>query len=288
MRRWWQAALITLLGCGLAGSGLAGCAIANAPPSPGRLPSAHHTILAIGDSLMGQNDFALPGVLAAQGIDATLIDAHVNGSGLIGPVGDRPSALSWVQHQVEAHPEVDTVIIEWAGACALCGKTGYPTYGSTTFLATWRTNALAILDYLHARGLPVIWVHSPPVGASSDTVASGSQINVATTLQLCNIEQAEFAPYASSVTTDWYVALTDVYHQYQTNLYYDAAWHQVRADDLVHLTIDGATRTALWTARGLSDLWQATPPPDVPHTLENGPRLIQAGDAVSLDVGTGL
>ena len=44
----------------------------------------------------GQGDVTLPDVLARAGLPTTVIDAHVNGSGLIGPVGDgrRPSSGS--------------------------------------------------------------------------------------------------------------------------------------------------------------------------------------------------
>lgn len=283
MRGPWQGILAALLA-----AGLSGCAIANMAPSPGPAPTGHRTILAIGDSLMGQNDVELPDVLASQGIDATVIDAHVNGSGLIGPVGGQPSALQWVESQIMAHPEADTVIVEWAGACAMCDQPGFPAFGSPEFFATWRSNALAIMDYLRKRGLPTIWVRSPPVGTSSDTAASGSKIRILTTLQLCDIEMTELAPYASSATADWFAALTDLYGRYANYLYYDRDWHRVRTDDLVHFTADGATRTALWTARGLTDLWQTSPPPSQPHTLGHGPRLVEAGDPVTLQVPPGL
>jgi hypothetical protein len=49
--------------------------------------------------------------------------------------------------------------------------------------------------------------------------------------------------------------LADTEMHYRQNLVYDGAAHQVRADDLVHLTPDGAARTARWTAAALDELW---------------------------------
>ena len=72
----------------------------------------------IGDSLMGQHDVAFTTCSSIQA-DATVIDVHVNGSGLIGPVGDTESALAWVQKQVGEYPWADTVVIQWP-ACAPC------------------------------------------------------------------------------------------------------------------------------------------------------------------------
>jgi hypothetical protein len=49
--------------------------------------------------------------------------------------------------------------------------------------------------------------------------------------------------------------LTDTEMHYRQNPVYDGATHQVRADDLVHLTPDGAARTAQWTAVALDVVW---------------------------------
>src|SRR4051794_34424062 len=66
---------------------LSACQFGNPEPAThaAHVGSPHRTLLMIGDSLMGQHDVAFPGVLAAHGVVATVIDAHVNASGLIGP-----------------------------------------------------------------------------------------------------------------------------------------------------------------------------------------------------------
>src|SRR4051794_12332469 len=98
---WKRTALVAVVIAVLATA----CQFGNPEPTARTLPAAapKRTLLMIGDSLMGQHDVAFPGVLAAHGIDATVIDAHVNGSGVIGPVGSSPSSLEWVQAQVTAH-----------------------------------------------------------------------------------------------------------------------------------------------------------------------------------------
>jgi hypothetical protein len=84
---------------------------------------------------------------------------------------------------------------------------------------------------------------------------------------------------------DWWEPLVDVNGAYQTFLFYDAAWHKVRNDDLVHLELDGSIRTATWTAAALGTSWSderanaLAAPNDLP------PGLIQAGDPVTLGSG---
>jgi hypothetical protein len=263
----------------------AGCSVAN--PWPGAPPpQPHHTLLVVGDSLAGQADVTLPGVLDRAGLPTTVIDAHVNGSGLIGPVGDAPSALEWVRRQMAAHPFVDTVLIQWAGACAVCGRPNQPVYGSAEFFAKWRANAHQIIDWLHTQDVAVVWVQSPPVGTDSATAASGSQIAVSTCLTLSQMDAQELAPAASRGVVDWFTAETDTALRYQTSLFYDGAMHQIRTDDLVHFTLDGSTRASTWTAKGLGDLWATLPRREV--SIQSAPGLVEAGDPVTLDVGPGL
>jgi hypothetical protein len=263
----------------------AGCSVAN--PWPGAPPpQPHHTLLVVGDSLAGQADVTLPGVLTRAGLPTTVIDAHVNGSGLIGPVGGAPSAFEWVRRQLAANPYIDTVLIEWAGACAVCGKPGEPVYGSPEFFAEWRANAHQIIDWLHTQDVTVVWVKSPPVGVDSATAASGSQIAVLTCLVLSRIAEQELAPAASRGVVDWFAAETDTASRYQTSLFYDGEMHQIRTDDLVHFTLDGSTRASTWTAKGLGDLWATLPQSEV--SIQSAPGLVEAGDPVTLDVGPGL
>jgi hypothetical protein len=219
-------------------------------------PNRHHLLL-IGDSLMGNTITELPRALAAYVLDTEIIDAHVNGTGVIGPVGDAPDSLTYVQEQIAAHPEADTVVIQWGGACASCGTTD-PAYGSPAFFAAWRAGAHAIIDYLHSvpGGVPlqVAWVASPPMPA--DTTSSVSaDLRTAAPLALAWMDATELGPAAGPVTPNWFEALTDTEMHYRQNLVYDGVTHQVRADDLVHLTPDGAARTAQWTAAALDDLW---------------------------------
>jgi hypothetical protein len=266
---------------------LSACGIANPWPSNPQLSAVHHTLLVIGDSLAGQTDVTLPGVLAGKGLHTTVIDAHKNGSGLIGPVGHSSDALAYVQETVGAYPQADTVLIEWAGACAVCGTPGYPKYGSPQFYDDWAAMAHSIIDFLHAQHITVVWVESPPMGVDSTTAASGSQIRVNEILALSWMTKADLAPSASAGVVDWFAAVTDTDYRYQTHLYYGGVLHDVRTSDLVHFTLDGSTRASTWTAHGLGKLWRTLPPPpEVSTQREQG--LIQAGDPVTLDVPGGL
>jgi hypothetical protein len=235
---------------------LAACGVSEARTRAN--PNRHHLLL-IGDSLMGNTITELPRALAAYVLDAEIIDAHVNGTGVIGPVGDAPDSLTYVKEQIAAHPEADTVVIQWGGACATCGTTD-PAYGTPEFFAAWRAGAHAIIDYLHSvtgpRGasLHVSWVESPPMPADTTNPVS-AQLGTAAPLALAWMDATELGPAAGPVTPNWFEALADTEMHYRQNLVYDGATHQVRADDLVHLTADGAARTAHWTAMALDELW---------------------------------
>ena len=174
----------------------------------------------IGDSLMGQHDVAFYDVLVDHGIYATVIDAHVNGSGLIGPVGDADSALAWVEKQVAEYPSADTVVIQWAGACAVCGTTvdgvKYPAIGDAEggFYTEWVDNAIEIIDWLHdprqERGVGGV----APMGLDSNTAASGSAIRVEACTILSMYDAAVLAPHASGALVDWTSALGDTNRKY--------------------------------------------------------------------------
>jgi len=221
--------------------------------------SPRHHVLLVGDSLMGNTAPLIRDVVTAAGWDVDLIDAHVNGTGVLGPVGDAPDALTYVREQLGRHPDVDTVVVEWAGACATCGTTD-PAYGSPEFFTAWRTNALAIIDALHSvrrhdgAPLDVAWVKSPPMpGSATDTAQYQLRANVA--LVLSWLDEKELGPAAGPVAIDWFAALADTDKQYRESLIYDGTAHRVRADDRVHLTAEGAARTAHWTGVGLAQLW---------------------------------
>jgi hypothetical protein len=275
----------------LAAALLSGCGLANPWPTPPSPSSASHVLLVVGDSLAGQGDVTLPDVLAGEGLPTTVIDAHVNGSGLLGPVGDQPTALAYVTERVAAHPEADTVLVEWAGACGVCGTTvdgvTFPVYGEGDFYAQWTASAHAIIDYLHSQGKLVVWAKSPPVGADSSTAASGSAVAANVVLVLGWLTMSDLAPYASAGRVDWYVALSGLQAEYETDLFYDSALHTVRTGDLVHFTLDGSTRASTWSAKGLGDVWASLPAPPAGLRAQSAPGLVQAGDPVTLDVPAG-
>jgi hypothetical protein len=224
--------------------------------------SARHRVLLVGDSLMGNTRPVLGAPLTQAGWDVDLVDAHVNGSGVLGPVGDAPDSLTYVRAQIAAHPDVDTVVIEWAGACATCDTVG-PEYGSPAFYAAWRAGAHAIIDFLHSVRTPagaplhVLWVRSPPMPLD---VVDGPQyeLRAAVAMQLSGIDADELGPAAGPVTPDWFAALADTDGQYRQSLIYDGGTHDVRSDDRVHLSPDGAGRTAAWTVAALSRTWTDT------------------------------
>jgi hypothetical protein len=257
---------------------LAGCGIGN--PWPNVTPTREHrTVLMIGDSLVGQNDYSLLNVMTQRGFDVTIIDAHQNGAGLLGPVGDHASALDWVKEQVNLHPDADTVVVEYAGACGVCGTETFPKLGEGNFYDLWVTQAHAIIDYLHSEGKLVVWTVSPPIGVDSPTAASGSQVGVNVSYVLSLLDRVLLAPVSDGMT-DWWTALADTDGKFQTRLFYDGAIHTVRSDDLLHLTVDGSIRTATWTARALETTWADHPLPELHIQSQHQPGLIQSGDPV--------
>ena len=258
------------------------------PPPPPALHS-QHSLLMIGDSLVGQTDTELPTAFDRAGLNVDVIDAHVNASGLLGPVGDAPSALAWVQEQVAAHPEAGTVMVEWGGACGVACDPTQPTfvpYGSPDFYAQWTANAHAVIDWLRAQGKLVVWAVTPPFGVD---VAGGptSQLRVDVALNLAGLDRTDFALQAGGTNVDWSAALTNLLSQYCTALQYDGSLHTVRTPDLVHLTADGAIRTSVWTVKALADLWAANP--GVTSVgAGSASHVVEAGDPVTIDVPPGL
>jgi lysophospholipase L1-like esterase len=233
---------------------LASCGIGF--PTPTVTPVAgHHEILMVGDSILGNTISVLPGVLAAHGLDATIDDAHINGSGLASDAGFDGTPLDYLKRQLAAHPDVDTVVFGWTDACAQCPV----AYGSPQFFDLWTANAHTLIDYLHATTRPgggsyhIVWVQTPPMPPGAPGTFYENSPAVAQVLNWKAV--GDYAPRAGG-TADFWRALSDVNLQYQQWLHYEGAWHRVRADDAVHLTDDGATRAATWLAAGLSEAWR--------------------------------
>ncbi len=268
---------------------LTGCDLGRPWPGPPAALHDQHALLMIGDSLVGQTDTELPAAFDRAGLNVDVIDAHVNASGLLGPVGDAPDALAWVQEQVAAHPEAGTVVIEWGGACGIaCDPTEpeFVEYGSPAFFAQWTANAHAVIDWLRAQGKLVVWAVTPPFGVD---VAGGttSQLRVDVAAQLAALDRTDFSVRAGGTVVDWSASLTNLFDQYRTDLVYDGTRHTVRTTDLVHLTADGATRTSVWTVKALADLWAAHPGIGTSGSLAAS-QVTEAGDPVTLDVPPGL
>ena len=234
---------------------LAGCGIGN--PWPTVTPVAgHHEVLLMGDSMLGNAQVVLPGALRWFGFDVTIDDAHVNGSGLASDAGYGGTPLDYLKAQLAAYPGVDTVVFEWSGACAECPV----PYGSKEFFDAWTANAHALVDYLKQTPRPgggsyqIVWVQNPPMppGIPGSFYEHGDAVG-----QILNwLAVRDYAPRAGG-TADWWRALSDTDLRYQQVLFYDGGLHQVRADDLAHMTHDGAARASAWLAAGLSDVWRS-------------------------------
>lgn len=232
--------------------------VGNPWPHIGPAPKEHHAILAMGDSLMGGTLYTLPGVLAAHGFDAVVYDAHVNASGLLDPMNGY-SARDYLDLQLAAHPDVDTVMFEWAGVCDdVCG-TDAIRYGSLEFFAAWQEAISELVHDARQRGLKVVWAISPPPppDLSGDPPYedwSSQSMRVLVTTLAASYERA-YAADAGVATADWWQALSDMNGQWAQDLWYDGALHAVRTPDRVHLTEDGSTRTSTWTVATLAKLY---------------------------------
>ena len=270
---------------------LAACQFGNAEPAARNAPpgTPHRTLLMVGDSLMGQHDAVFPQLLAGHGFDVTVIDAHVNGTGLIGPVGDADSALAWVQDKVAEHPDADPVVLEWAGNCVVCGTTvdgvTYPALGDIAagFYDLWLKHAYEIIDWLHGQGKTVIWTVSPPLGF----VPSPGILLADVSRWLSIFDGILIGPHTALPTVDWMGALSDTNGQYATTLWYNNQFNTVRTPDLIHFTDEGARRAATWTLSVLDDLLPLLPAPAA-STASLPTGLIEAGDPVRLPSTGGI
>jgi hypothetical protein len=237
------------LGAALALLVLAGCGIGRPWPTvtPAGAP-AHPTptVLLLGDSLLEQTAPYLRGALAFDGVDATIVNRSAGGTGLLDP--DRPDDDVNAMDDV---PESTIVVFEYSGNCFY----SCPVLpGSPEFYAMWEAAMRDLIGDAQDRGLVAVWANPPPFSGDPGH----------------NEVVAKLATLATSVAhdldiamSDWSLALTDTMGNYQHDLWYadpwaDPAWHQVRFDDGVHFTPDGARRAASWTAATIASL----PPAD--------------------------
>jgi hypothetical protein len=232
--------------------------IANPWPTVGPAPAGHHAILTVGDSIMGQGAAALPEVLKSHGFDAVVYDGHVNASGLLDPLNG-VSAREHLAQQLAAHPDVDTVLFEWLNVCAFACSDGGLAYGSPEFYAAWQDGVRGLVDDARARNLTVLWVIPPPPPPPSTTDApiaswSSPPMRVVVATQLAAAVR-QYPVTLGVDTVDWWTALSDLDSQYQRELWYDGALHEVRSDDGVHITGDGSVRTSTWTVAALSEVY---------------------------------
>ena len=112
-----------------------------------------------------------------------------------------------------------------------------------------------------------------PWGSTRTPLASGSAIRVAAAGVLSMYDVAVLAPHASAGRVDWSAALGDTNRAYAGTLWYDNRNNVVRTEDKAHLTLEGATRAATWTAAAMVELFATLPPPpDGPTALQLPPR----------------
>ncbi len=234
--------------------------VGNPWPQIGAAPPEHHAILAMGDSLMGETVFTLPTVLAAHGFDAVVYDAHINASGLLDPMNGS-SARDYLAQQLAIHPDVDTVIFEWAAVCAVACGPDTLAYGSPEFFAAWHAAAGDLVRDAYTRGLKVLWaISSPPppdvTGEApvEDWSSKSMRVLVGTTLTMY---ERRYPTDFGVTVADWWQALSDTNGQWQDALWYDDALHTVLVGDRVHLTEDGSTRTSTWTVAALARLYES-------------------------------
>jgi len=232
--------------------------LGNPQPAIAPTPAAHHAVLAIGDSTLGLSVSALPTILAEHGFDATVYDAHINGSGLLDPMNG-VSTKEYLDQQLAQHPDADTIMFEWVGVCAVACVDGPVAYGSPGFYAAWEDAARALVIDAQVHGKQVLWAASPPAAPPAtneppqeDWFSLPMRYQVVTEL----IQRARnYSKQFGIEVADWGAALSDTAGNWQPVLFYDGALHTVRTDDKVHLTDDGAARTSWWTAATLAGLW---------------------------------
>jgi hypothetical protein len=223
---------------------VAGCGTGHPWPSvpAGSNAAESHTVLLLGDSLLGQTAPELPQALAWHGLGATVIDESYPGTGLLDP-----KMVATQIAKVNAHRNADIVVIEFSGNCVACPV----PYGSGPFFQQWSTNLRAIVSYVQNLDKDVVLVLPPPM--RPDLVAAEVQRQL-------GVQNYVLAAAQHTALANWWEALVDTSGAYQQVLLYPDVFgepilHTVRAGDGVHLTQDGARRTAEWTAAALRQFW---------------------------------
>ena len=218
----------------------AGCSVAHpwpaAPP-----PQPHHTLLVVGDSLLGQATQYLPWALALNGVDAHVTDEHRNAMGLLDPVpADGRPVADWFEATITAHP-ADIVVFEFLGACS-CAHSAF--YGTDAFYTQWFDVAADLVQRAKNHGARVLWVESPPVRPDPTN-------NIPQVTHGLAFRDTLMQSRSGTGTAHWWAAFTDTAGHYQDVLVYNGAPHKVRFDDGVHFTAEGAARAAIFLAGGL-------------------------------------
>ena len=203
-------------------------------------------MLLLGDSLLNQTAPELNRALAWHGLDATVIDESFPGTGLLDP-----HMVATQIAKVNAHRNADIVVIEFSGNCFTCPV----TYGSSEFFQQWSANLGAIVQYVQSLDKHVVLVLPPPLRPDLAWAEVQRQLGVQDYL---------LAAAKHTALANWWEALVDTTGTYQQVLLYpdvfgEATLHTIRADDGVHLTQDGARRTAEWTAAALRQFWTGHP-----------------------------
>jgi hypothetical protein len=198
--------------------------------------SSGHTVLLVGDSLMGGAAFSLAGVWHDAGVGGiSLVDAHRNGSGLVRLI-DGMTPADFVEAQFDARPDIDVVAMEWAGAC----EKPCPEYGSPAFFLDWLDSASAVRAVVHAHGARLIDVRPPPPPPGSSTPDSGYVFTDAVANALAYLS----GPTTGATLADWWSAFAGLDGAYYDTLFYEGAWHTVRIEDKIHFSPDGRIRAA--------------------------------------------
>ena len=213
-----------------------GClSVPSASIAPNDLSSGH-TVLLIGDSLMGGAAMSLNEVMRdSRSGGISIVDAHRNGSGLV-RLMDGMHPADFVEAQFQLRPDIDVVAMQWAGAC----EKPCPEYGTPAFFREWLDNAAAVRAVVNAHGAELIDVRPPPPPPGSSEPDSG----YAFTATVANTLAYFAGPTIDATPADWWSAFSGYDNAYYDTLYYEDDWHTVRVEDRIHFSEDGRVRAA--------------------------------------------
>jgi lysophospholipase L1-like esterase len=194
---------------------------------------------------MNQTAPQLAAAFAWHHLDATVINESYGGTGLLDP-----HMVSTQIATINAQRRADIIVIEFSGNCFSCSV----TYGSPEFFEEWSTNLVTIVHYVQSQGKHAVVVLPPPL--RPDVASAGVELQL-------GIQDRADAVETGATLANWSDALVDSDGNYQQVLNYadvfaDPAPHTVRNDDGVHLTVDGARRTAEWTVAALRPFWASS------------------------------